>query len=60
VPTLLIVGADDHFHLHRIAETLEEKIAGATRILIPDTHHMPNIEKPEEFNQVVLDFLEAL
>ncbi len=60
VPTLLIVGADDHFHLHHIAETLEEKIVGAKRILIPETHHMPNIEKPEEFNQVVLDFLEAL
>lgn len=60
VPTLLIVGADDHFHLHRIAETLEEKIAGAKRILIPETHHMPNMEKPEEFNRIVLDFLEAL
>ncbi len=60
VPTLLIVGADDHFHLHRIAETLEEKIAGAKRILIPETHHMPNIEKPEEFNRIVLDFLGTL
>lgn len=29
IPTLLIVGADDHFHLHRIAETLEDKISGA-------------------------------
>lgn len=57
VPTLLIVGADDHFHLHRIAETLEEKIVGASRVLIPATHHMPNMEKPEEFNRIVLDFL---
>ena len=59
VPTLLIVGADDHFHLHRIAETLEEKIVGAKRILIPETHHMPNMEKPEEFNRIVLDFFSA-
>lgn len=57
VPTLLIVGADDHFHLHRIAETLEENIVGASRVLIPATHHMPNMEKPEEFNRIVLDFL---
>ena len=57
VPTLLIVGADDHFHLHRLAETLEEKIVGASRVLIPATHHMPNMEKPEEFNRMVLDFL---
>lgn len=60
VPILLIVGADDHFHLHRIAETLEAKIEGAKRVLIPETHHMPNMEKPEEFNQVVLDFLKSL
>ena len=54
------VGADDHFHLHRIAETLEEKINGAKRVLIPETHHMPNMEKPDEFNQIVLDFLKSL
>jgi pimeloyl-ACP methyl ester carboxylesterase len=60
VPTLLIVGADDHFHLHRIAETLEKRIAGARRVLIPETHHMPNMEKPEEFNRIVLDFLKTL
>ena len=60
VPTLLIVGADDHFHLHRIAETLEKRIVGSKRVLIPETHHMPNMEKPEVFNQIVLDFLKAL
>jgi pimeloyl-ACP methyl ester carboxylesterase len=60
MPVLLIVGEDDHFHLHRIAETLETKIEGAKRVLIPETHHMPNMEKPDEFNQVVLDFLKSL
>lgn len=60
VPVLLIVGTDDHFHLHRIAETLEEKIVGARRVLIPETHHMPNMEKPEAFNQIVLNFLKTL
>ncbi len=60
IPTLLIVGADDHFHLHRIAETLEKSIAGARRVMIPETHHMPNMEKPEVFNQIVLDFLRTL
>jgi pimeloyl-ACP methyl ester carboxylesterase len=60
VPTLLIVGAEDHFHLHRIAETLEERIIGAKRVLISETHHMPNMEKPEAFNRIVLNFLKAL
>ena len=60
VPTLLIVGTADHFALHRMAETLEQKIPGAKRVLIPEAHHMPNMERPEAFNQIVLDFLKAL
>jgi hypothetical protein len=30
---------------------------GAT---IPATHHIPNVEKPEEFNRIVIDFLKEL
>jgi pimeloyl-ACP methyl ester carboxylesterase len=57
VPTLIIVGAEDHFQLHKSADKLEQDIAGAKRVTIPGTHHMPKMEKPEEFNQIVLDFL---
>ncbi len=60
VPTLLIVGSDDDILLHRIADKLEQDIAGARRVVIPETHHMPNMEKPEEFNRIVLDFLGKL
>src|SRR5712692_6505251 len=60
VPTLLIVGADDHFMLHRVADKLEQDIVGAKRVTISETHHMPNMEKPEEFNHIVLDFLGRL
>lgn len=60
VPTLLIVGTADHFALHRMAAMLEKKIPGAKRVLIPEAHHMPNMERPEAFNQIVLDFLKAL
>ena len=60
VPTLLIVGADDHFMLHRVADKLEQDIVGAKRVTISETHHMPNMEKPEEFNRIVLDFLGRL
>jgi pimeloyl-ACP methyl ester carboxylesterase len=60
VPTLIIVGAEDDFPLHKSADKLEQDIAGAKRVTIPGTHHMPNMEKPEEFNQIVLDFLRGL
>jgi pimeloyl-ACP methyl ester carboxylesterase len=60
VPTLIVVGEDDSFLLHRFADQLEREIADAKRVKIPGTHHMPNMEKPEEFNRIVLDFLKML
>jgi pimeloyl-ACP methyl ester carboxylesterase len=60
VPTLLIVGADDDIILHKSADKLEQDIPGARRVAISETHHMPNMEKPEEFNQIILDFLSTL
>lgn len=60
VPTLIIVGAEDDAQLHKSADKLEQDIAGAKRVSISETHHMPNMEKPEEFNRIVLDFLHVL
>jgi pimeloyl-ACP methyl ester carboxylesterase len=60
VPTLLIVGSEDHLLLHRTAKVLEEKIAHARRVLLPDSHHLANMEQPERFNQIVLEFLKQV
>lgn len=57
VPTLVIVGALDHSELHRAGDLIANGIANAQRVTIPDTGHFPNMEKPNEFNQVALDFL---
>jgi len=42
------------------ADKLEQDIAGARRVILSETHHMPNMEKPEEFNRIVYDFLKSL
>lgn len=60
VPTLLIVGEQDDIALHHFADTLEQEISGARRVTIAGTHHMTNMEKPEEFNRIILDFLKTL
>ena len=60
VPTLLIVGGDDDTLLHTMADKLEQDIPGVRRVTIPGTHHMPNMEKPEEFNGIVLEFLKEV
>jgi 3-oxoadipate enol-lactonase len=39
---------------------LEEKIDGARRVLLPHSHHLANMEQPELFNQIVLEFLKQV
>ena len=46
--------------LLRIADTLVKDIPGAQKAIIPGTAHHPNMEEPEEFNRIVLDFLTSL
>jgi 3-oxoadipate enol-lactonase len=60
VPTLLLVGDQDHLLLRRTAQVLEEKIDGARRVLLPHSHHLANMEQPELFNQMVLQFLKQV
>jgi pimeloyl-ACP methyl ester carboxylesterase len=59
VPTLIIAGALDHPEILRAADVMQKKITGAKKVIIEDVAHMPNMEKPEEFNQIVLEFLEG-
>jgi 3-oxoadipate enol-lactonase len=60
VPTLIIVGDADVREILTIADTLVAGIAGAQKVVIPNTAHHLNMEKPAEFNQIVLDFLSSL
>lgn len=57
VPTLLIRGDRDVLTITKIVETLEKNIPGAKKVIIPGVGHMVNVEKPQEFNSTVLDFL---
>ncbi len=57
MPTLLIVGGDDALDVRETAELLEAGVAGARRVVMPGLTHVPNMERPDEFNQLVLDFL---
>ena len=58
VPTLTIVGdLDDPFVL-KGNTLLTNGIPDAKKVVIAGTAHFPNMERPHEFNRVVLDFLE--
>lgn len=60
VPTLLIIGDYDLPTKQRQVERLAEEIPQAQLVVIPGAAHMVNMEQPEEFNRVVLDFLARL
>jgi 3-oxoadipate enol-lactonase len=57
VPTLVLTGDEDVADIHAIAEKLTREIPGAERATISDAAHLPNLERPEEFDRIVLGFL---
>jgi pimeloyl-ACP methyl ester carboxylesterase len=56
-PTLVVVGDEDVPPVLDAADVLLEKVRGARKAVIHDAAHLPNLEHPEEFNRLVLDFL---
>jgi pimeloyl-ACP methyl ester carboxylesterase len=57
VPTLLIIGDDDVREQITVTDMLATKIPGAHKAVMHGVAHVPNMERPAEFNQIVLDFL---
>jgi pimeloyl-ACP methyl ester carboxylesterase len=60
VPTLVIVGDRDVDDVRQAAEELGRGIRGARLAVMPGVAHVPNMERPEEFNGLVLDFLTSV
>jgi pimeloyl-ACP methyl ester carboxylesterase len=59
VPTLVLVGGEDVSDIDEIADRLATGILGARKVVIAGTAHVPSIERPEEFDRLVLAFLRA-
>jgi pimeloyl-ACP methyl ester carboxylesterase len=57
VPTLVVVGDLDTPRTLEAAGVLAGGIAGARLEVIRGAAHVPNMERPEEFNRLVLEFL---
>ena len=57
VPTLIILGEWD---APNPLDALATEIPGAKKVVMAETAHHPFMEKPAEFNQIVLDFLGSL
>jgi len=59
-PTLIINGNLDTPKTQAAAEFLARHIPGVQWVVMPGMAHLPNMEKPDEFNEHVLEFLKNL
>jgi pimeloyl-ACP methyl ester carboxylesterase len=60
IPTLVIVGREDEFTPVAKAEELKANLQNCKLVIIEDAGHLPNLEHPDVFNKVVLDFLKSV
>jgi len=56
-PTLVVWGREDDLLPESEAEKFRIGISGAKLVVLDQCGHLPQIEKPADFNRAVLDFL---
>lgn len=56
-PTLVLIGDLDRPVMLSAADFMAQTIPNAHKVVMAGTAHLPSMEKPELFNQIVLDFL---
>ncbi len=57
IPTLLVFGADDQIIPLDEAKTMHSAISGSRLEVIADAGHLPNLEQPQKFNEILRNFL---
>ena len=60
VPTLSIAGEVDPNAPADMMRKMAAKIPGGRFVVIPGVGHLPNLERPVEFNQILMSFLASL
>jgi pimeloyl-ACP methyl ester carboxylesterase len=56
-PTLVLVGEEDVADMRSIAAHVADSIAGARLERLANAGHVPSLERPDEVNTLLLDFL---
>jgi pimeloyl-ACP methyl ester carboxylesterase len=57
VPTLVLTGDEDASDIHTVADRLADGIPLAERATIAGAAHLPSLERPAQFDSIVLGFL---
>ena len=56
-PTLVVYGDADAPPIFDAVDALMDEVPQARKAVIHDAAHLPNLEHPDEFNRIVLEFL---
>ncbi len=56
-PTLVVVGDLDTSAIRSATDIMAERIPGARKLVLTGCAHLLNMERPEEFNRIVKEFL---
>jgi len=56
-PSLILCGAQDRLTPPKYSTYLQERIAGARLVLVPDAGHMVMVEKPDEVTRAIAEFV---
>jgi pimeloyl-ACP methyl ester carboxylesterase len=60
IPVLIVVGEHDTPYILAAADHMVERIPSAQKVTIQDAAHLPNMDHPEKFQEIVTSFLESL
>jgi pimeloyl-ACP methyl ester carboxylesterase len=59
-PTLVVSGALDDSEILAMADVLANRIPGARAYVIEDAGHLSPLEKSDEFNRILIDFVHTI
>ncbi len=59
-PTLVVVGSEDAVTPPSDAEAMHSRIEGSRLVVIEGAGHVSNVERPDEFDRALVEFLEGL
>lgn len=60
VPVLICQGGDDSIVPLEEAQAMGDLIPGSRLEIVPDAGHLLTMEQPENYNQIVLQFIQAV
>jgi pimeloyl-ACP methyl ester carboxylesterase len=59
IPTLYVMGEEDYMFLPSVKKVVSEHSQSSSLVVIPACGHVVNVEKPDIFNNVVLNYLNS-